>query len=74
METKTYTTAETAKKIGVSRQALYLWIDAGKIEAPKSIKLGQRSMRLWTKADIEKVRKFKGSLKSGRPRSNQRKK
>jgi len=65
MGTKTYTTAEAAERIGVSRQALYLWIDAGKIEAPKPIELGKRSMRLWTKADIEKARKFKGTLRSG---------
>jgi excisionase family DNA binding protein len=65
METKTYTTDEAAKKIGISRQTLYTWIDAGKIEAPKQIHLGKRSMRLWTKADIELVRNFKGTLKSG---------
>jgi excisionase family DNA binding protein len=61
MTTKTYTTDQAAKKIGVSRQTLYTWIDAGKIEAPKQIQLGKRSMRFWTKADIERVCKFKGS-------------
>ena len=65
MEMKTYTTAEAAEKIGVTRQTLYLWIEADQIEAPKPIKLGQRTMRFWTKADIEKARKFKGTLKSG---------
>jgi excisionase family DNA binding protein len=65
VDAKTYTTAEVAEKVGVSRQTLYSWIDGGKINAPKPIKLGQRSMRLWTKTDIERVRKFKGKLKRG---------
>jgi excisionase family DNA binding protein len=56
METKTYTTDEAAKKIGISRQTLYTWIAVGKVEAPKPIKLGKRSMRLWTKADIAKLK------------------
>jgi excisionase family DNA binding protein len=65
VDAKTYTTAEAAANIGVSRQTLYSWIDGGKINAPKPIKLGQRSMRLWTKTDIKRVRKFKGKLKRG---------
>jgi len=65
MHTKTYTTSEAAERIGVSRQALYLWIGSGKIEAPKQVELGKRSMRFWTKADIEKARRFKGTLKPG---------
>lgn len=66
MDAKTYTTAEVAAKVGVSRQTLYSWIDRGRINAPKPIKLGQRSMRLWSKADMEQARKFKGFLKRGR--------
>lgn len=73
MNAKTYTTAEVAAKVGVSRQTLYSWIEGGKIKAPKPIKLGQRSMRLWTDADIEKARRFKGTLKPG-PRSKKKKK
>jgi excisionase family DNA binding protein len=72
MAAKTYTTAEAAAMIGISRQALYTWITDGKIDAPKPIELGKRSMRLWTKANIEKGRKFKGTLKSG-PRSKKKK-
>lgn len=66
MRSKTFTTAEAAKQIGTSRQSIYSWIASGKIEAPKPIELGRRSMRFWTKADIEKVRRFKGTLKPGR--------
>jgi len=65
MAAKTYTTAEAAAQIGVSRQTLYSWIEAEKINAPEPLELGQRSMRIWTKADIERARKCKGSLKRG---------
>jgi excisionase family DNA binding protein len=65
MEEKTYTTSEVAERIGVSHQTLHDWIDASRIPAPKLIKVGKNSVRLWTKTDIERARKFKGTLKRG---------
>jgi excisionase family DNA binding protein len=73
MDTRTFTTAEAAAKIGVSRQTLFTWIERGQIVPPKPVKMGQRSIRFWTKADIERARKFKGTLKGG-PRPNKKKK
>ena len=72
MNTKNYTTAEAAAKIGVSRQTLHSWIAGGKVVAPKLLALGKNSIRLWTKADIDEARKFKGMLKPG-PRSKKEK-
>ena len=71
MDAKTYTTGEAAAKIGVSRQTLHTWIEAGSIAAPKPIAMGQRSIRFWTKADIDEARKFKGTLKPG-PRAKKK--
>jgi predicted DNA-binding transcriptional regulator AlpA len=71
MEMKIHTTAEAAAAIGVSRQTLYSWIDGGKVIAPKLIVTGQKSIRLWTKADIERVKRFKGTLKPG-PKSKKK--
>jgi excisionase family DNA binding protein len=68
MEAKTYTTAEAAVKIGVSRQTLFTWIESDKIAAPKPTKMGQRSIRFWTSADIEKARKFKDTTKRRGPK------
>jgi predicted DNA-binding transcriptional regulator AlpA len=65
MGPKVYTTAQAAAKIGVSRQTLHAWIEADRIVAPKPIELGQRPVRLWTEADIQKARKYKGTLKRG---------
>jgi DNA-binding transcriptional MerR regulator len=63
---KTYSTGEAAKKIGISRQTLQAWIDNDAIQTPKLEKVGRIAIRLWTDADIERARKFKGTLKPGR--------
>ena len=65
MATKTYTTREVAKQIGISRQTLQAWITDGKIRAPESIEMGRATVRFWTKTDVERVRKFKGTLRPG---------
>jgi DNA-binding transcriptional MerR regulator len=63
---KTYSTGDAAKQIGVSRQTLQAWIDNESIATPTLKKVGRVSIRLWTGADIERVKKFKGTLKPGR--------
>jgi excisionase family DNA binding protein len=70
---KTFTMAQAAKHLGISRQTLYSWIDAGKVAAPKPTVIGRQSFRLWTEADIDRARRFKGSLKPG-PRTRSKKK
>lgn len=66
MDEKTYTTKEAAAKVGVSYQTLHNWVNRGRIPAPKLINVGQKSIYLWTKANIERARNFKGTLKMGR--------
>jgi excisionase family DNA binding protein len=63
---KTYTMAQVAEQIGVSRQTLHSWIKVGHVTAPKATGTNKRSYRLWIQADIERVREFKGTLKRGR--------
>jgi excisionase family DNA binding protein len=72
MTRKTYSTGEAAARIGISRQTLQEWIANRRVKAPEAIKVGRLSVRLWTKADIESVRQFKGTLKRG-PRSKKKK-
>jgi excisionase family DNA binding protein len=69
---KTYTMEEAAKQLGVSRQTLYAWIEAGHVAAPKPTVVGRQSFRLWTEADVKRARKFKGSLKPGPKRSKKK--
>jgi excisionase family DNA binding protein len=73
MSPKTYTTSEAAKQIGVSRQTLQAWIAAGEIDAPKLIGEGKATLRLWAKADIERARKVKGTLRPGPKRKKKAK-
>jgi predicted DNA-binding transcriptional regulator AlpA len=73
MTSKTYTTAQVAKKLAISRQTLYTWMESGFVVAPEPITVGQRSFRLWTAADIERARKFKGTLKPGPQATTDRK-
>jgi DNA-binding transcriptional MerR regulator len=70
---KTCTTAQAARAAGVSRATLQVWIKGEKIKAPKTRLVGGTAVRLWSKADIERARRFKGTLKRG-PRANKKKK
>lgn len=54
---KQYTTNEAAAKLGVHRVTLQRWIRDGKITAPDMQEVGVLKFRLWTAADIERVRK-----------------
>lgn len=62
---KYFTTSQAAAKIGISRQTLYSWIEAGLIEPPKVLRLGGANVRMWTAKDIERAAKVKGTLKRG---------
>jgi len=53
----TFTTAEAAMRIGVHRQSICNWIHDGKIEVPPLVRYGPNGRaRLWTAADISRVR------------------
>ena len=54
---KRCTTNEAADKLGVHRVTLQRWIASGKITAPEVQEIGGAVFRLWTDADIERVRK-----------------
>ena len=72
MAAKTFTTVEVARRVGVSRQTLQTWIARRVIPAPKPIALGRVRVRLWTKADIERTKRFKGTLRRG-PKTRRKK-
>jgi excisionase family DNA binding protein len=73
MDTKTYSTGEVAKRIGVSRQTLQAWITVGKVAAPKTIAVGGMSVRMWTAADIERARKYKSTERKPGPKRSKKK-
>ena len=51
---------------------MYMWIRRSEIVAPELIRVGKSFIRLWTLADIERAKKFKGTLKTGPKPKNTR--
>jgi excisionase family DNA binding protein len=62
---KSYTTVEVARMTKIPRSTLQFWIRTGKISAPRLRLLHGKAVRLWNKAQIEKARALKGTLKPG---------
>jgi excisionase family DNA binding protein len=60
-----YTTLEVAKMTGIPRATLQFWISTKKIPAPRLTIRNGKAVRLWNKAQIEKIRKLEGTLKPG---------
>jgi hypothetical protein len=69
MKTETFTDGPGGKALGISRQISTRALEAGHVSAPKPTIVGEKSFRLWTEAEIERARKFKGRLKPGQRRS-----
>jgi DNA-binding transcriptional MerR regulator len=65
MSRKFYTTVEVAKAAGVKRPTLQHWIKTGKISPPPVRLLRNRAVRLWTDAQKERIRRLRGTFKSG---------
>ena len=54
-------TTQAAEEPGITRVTLQRWIRARKMEAPAPIIRNGRAVRLWSKADIERMKKLKES-------------
>jgi hypothetical protein len=64
---KTYGTAQAAQRIGVGFRTLNRWIALELIRPSKGVPYGgDRTLWLWTDADIAKGRKVKATQKPGR--------
>jgi DNA-binding transcriptional MerR regulator len=59
------TTAQVAKAIGVSKNTLLKWLYAGVLQEPKRTHVAGVRWRVWSKSDIERARKLKGTMKRG---------
>jgi DNA-binding transcriptional MerR regulator len=65
MSSKRFTTVKAAAAAGVLRTTLQYWIKTGKIAAPDVQLVAGKAARLWTAAQIERIRRLKGTLKPG---------
>jgi excisionase family DNA binding protein len=55
----TYSTAEVASLIGVSKRTLFRWLYAGKIPEPRRESLGGIELRIWSQRDLNRAKKYK---------------
>jgi len=69
---KSYSTKQAAKLIGIHPVTLLRWIGSGKIRPSIGTPMDGRTLWRFTDADVERFRKFKGTLKSG-PKSKKQK-
>ena len=45
--------------VGIHLATLEEWLSKRKLKAPRTVRIGGQTYRLWTDRDIERVRKFK---------------
>ena len=69
-----WSTREAAKKLDIHYISLQRYISAGKVPAPKIIKIGGSSVRAWTDEDIERVRKILPKIANGRKTRHKKRK
>lgn len=62
---KGYSTAEVAKIIGVSKSTLLRWLADDVVPEPRRVKVAGIEWRIWSKAEIEKARKVKATMRPG---------
>jgi hypothetical protein len=61
-----FSTREAAKRLGLDPTTLSRYIAAKKVPAPKAVTTGGITVHLWTREDIERVRKLLPKIKNGR--------
>ena len=54
-----YSTSEVAGRIGIAKRTLIRWLKDRKIAEPKRIEYPGIISRLWSKQDVERLRKYK---------------
>ncbi len=67
-----FSTAQAAKLVGVSKKTLLRWLYDGRLKEPRHANVAGRDWRLWGKADVERARKLKTTIRPG-PKPRKRK-
>lgn len=62
---QTFSTEEAAEQINVHRITLQRWLSGGLVKPSVAVPLKGRTLWRWTKADVEKARRFKVTRKPG---------
>ena len=53
-----FSTVQVAKAVGIDRVTLERWLRYGKVKMPKRVRIGTRDFRLWSQADVKRLKKF----------------
>ena len=61
-----HSTREAAKKLGISFTSMNRYIADKKIPLPPVVQVGGVNVRLWSEADIERVREILPKIANGR--------
>jgi excisionase family DNA binding protein len=73
MSPENYTTKQAAAMVGITRATLQAWIKDRKIKPPKPTLEGAKAKRLWTQADLARLRATKERIYwkgQGRPKKS----
>jgi excisionase family DNA binding protein len=62
---QTFSTQQAAKLIGIHWVTLRRWLADGKARPSIAVPMGGRTLWRWTKADVERARRFKATQKPG---------
>jgi len=69
-----FTTAEAAKRAGITWRTLQRWIAAGKVKPPKPSLIGAVGYRLWSASDVTRLGRVKERIyRKGRGRKKKTK-
>ena len=59
-------TPDAAKELGIHAITLHRYISAKKVPAPEIQRVGRIKVRLWSRKDIDRVRKLLPKIRNGR--------
>src|SRR5262245_37088098 len=59
-------TREAAKRLGISYGTLANYVVIGKVPRPETVQHGERTIHIWTEAEIENVRQLLPKIANGR--------
>ena len=62
---RTFSTQQAAKLIGIHWVTLRRWLADGKVRPSIAVPMDGRTLWRWTKADVERARRFKATQKPG---------
>lgn len=66
-----YSTVEIARLVGIDKTTLLRWLYAGTITEPRHRQFAGQDVRVWSKRDLQRVKKYKAeNYRKGRGRKS----